>query len=597
MKIKKSYGRIYAVPKLTIIIVTALFIILSLGCSATKPKLETANVTINLFGSEDESIIGAVIMLANHNNKPENVYIEIAEDSSVTFLDIPYGVYSLKITHDDFSEYIYDSLEIRAIEVKYEAFLLDRTAEFTVNLSTSFGSSVGISRVTLRNPKLERFSVTTKDNTATFPNIPYDFYEIVVERLGYEIYHFLPILVESKSISYDVILSPHPLSEPASFEWYDAINQIRLGGDNQVLTIEITNSFSVILEDDYLPATFPNVSNLNLTINGNNNTISLHPDFQGSLLILGAGQNVTINDLNLVGHQNNNMPLVFYWGSAGDNTITTHFVMSGNSSISGNHVRFFDSIAESIFYRGGGIHANSTTVIMEDNSSIFGNYTLYGGGVAIRGSGNLIMRGNAKIYDNEAHRDGGGVFGSPVYMHNDASIKSNRALYGGGIFGGELVMHDRSSISENASNAYGAVSARNVTMFDYSFVSKNIAAGSAGIVISEFFFPPDDNSVTAKLVMYDQSSVYGNIAERSMGGGVTITENAELIMSGGIIYGSVESGAPSEKANFAFRPIGASILSYRNAILVYGDGSEIWLDHDDNAPIAYFRNDTIVGKE
>ena len=156
----------------------------------------------------------------------------------------------------------------------------------------------------------------------------------------------------------------------------------------------------------------------------------------------------------------------------------------------------------------------------------------------------------------------------------------------------ELTMYDYASIT---GNSRGVVEARKINMFGYSSVSNNIADDHAGIIVRAW-----NSGSTGQLIIHDQSSVHGNMASPSggRGGGVSLMNNTELIMKGGIIYGSIESGAPPEKANSA-SGMGASIASATNNKLIYGDGSEILLEYygDSFHDVQYFRNDTLTGKE
>ena len=74
----------------------------------------TATVTISLSTIDGGSVIGADVELQNHAG---NTYSETAHSSNVTFPDLPYGTYSLTVSHAGYQLYNLDTLSIQSTTV------------------------------------------------------------------------------------------------------------------------------------------------------------------------------------------------------------------------------------------------------------------------------------------------------------------------------------------------------------------------------------------------------------------------------------------------------------------------------------------------
>jgi hypothetical protein len=162
-----------------------------------------------------------------------------------------------------------------------------------------------------------------------------------------------------------------------------------------------------------------------VTFIGNDYTMTL--DGSGSLLYIGSGQKVTIRDLHLKGHSDNNASLVTVNNS--------QLIMQGSSSISGNTNN----------NSGGGVLVVAGgSFIMEGSSSVYGNessVSIGGGGGVYVASGSFVMKDNAEVYGNTSANAGGGVYAfgafqiesGTVYGSNetDPALRNNAASGGG----------------------------------------------------------------------------------------------------------------------------------------------------------------------
>ena len=81
--------------KIIVFIMTVLTILIS--CETTQPESKTSQVTIYLSPSTNHLDIGPEVSLTNHLDE---IYTVTASDNSAIFSNIPYGTYTVTITHD-----------------------------------------------------------------------------------------------------------------------------------------------------------------------------------------------------------------------------------------------------------------------------------------------------------------------------------------------------------------------------------------------------------------------------------------------------------------------------------------------------------------
>jgi hypothetical protein len=158
----------------------------------------------------------------------------------------------------------------------------------------------------------------------------------------------------------------------------------------------------------------------------------------------------------------------------------------------------------------------------------------------------FIMQNNSRVYDN--------TFGMGILSEGRLFLRDNTKVFGhseAGISGnGTLVMQDNSAVFENYE----------------------------GIRFGQGLF-----------YLYDEATIHKNIGR----GGLSLFYLGKLILSGGTIYGNVESGAHIDKANSS-KSEGAALWITESARAVYGDGSAI-LPHTDGNVL--YTDYTIKGRK
>jgi hypothetical protein len=245
-----------------------------------------------------------------------------------------------------------------------------------------------------------------------------------------------------------------------------------------------------------------------------------------------------------------------------------NFTMRDNASVSGN---------TACAQYGGGVYIENGTFVMEGSASVSGNEvknnsgTAYGGGVYRKG-GTFTMRDNASVNGNTASASGQ-VRGGGVYVENgdftmegSASVNTNtasssgsgagNAASGGGVYvdGGNFAITGNVSVSGNTVSASGSVARGGGVCF---------LGGSSGGTFS----------------MQGDASISGNratsLSSSAWGGGVFLyTNGTTLTKTGGVIYGSNETGTDPDgqdlkntaqsQGNAIARGSSSGVTNYRN---------------------------------
>lgn len=205
---------------------------------------------------------------------------------------------------------------------------------------------------------------------------------------------------------------------------------------------------------------------------------------------------------------------------------------------------------------GGGIAAvGHSRVVMEGGSRVCGNTVVNGsgGGVFLEGSAMFVLTGGSAVCNNSCPvGSGGGVQAqgyAAVRVHNRSMVFGNRAstLDGFGKPGGGMALSDyvtllvdgRSGIYANSAGVAGGglalVNHSRAVITGESFISNNtcqadevlsFGRGGAGILAYG----------NASLVLTGNSSVTGNRAIDTSGGGIFLAGNASANISGGVRF-------------------------------------------------------------
>ena len=111
-------------------IITLLTTIL-IGCSTTKNNV-SAYVTINISTIDDQSVIGANVMLQNNTGNTSQVYSRIASSNIVSFPEVEYGTYTLVIDHKNYDTHINGNINIGQKEVSHNVILVPEGIDYMI---------------------------------------------------------------------------------------------------------------------------------------------------------------------------------------------------------------------------------------------------------------------------------------------------------------------------------------------------------------------------------------------------------------------------------------------------------------------------------
>jgi hypothetical protein len=220
----------------------------------------------------------------------------------------------------------------------------------------------------------------------------------------------------SETMPISFILGHFLATSPAA--WAAALNDIANGGNNQNYTIVLTDDLVVpgLGANVY---SFGSAANITVTITGSHE-LALDATSEGALLRTNDNQNIILQDVELVGHSDNNNQLVVVSGTPG---IGSSVTMNGSSSISGNTIPGGHGAA--VWINNGGTFTMNSGTITGNFAAGTNTGNGGGGGVYVYTGGTFIMNGGS-ITGNFAGYDGGGVYlgGGTFTLNTPASQAS-----------------------------------------------------------------------------------------------------------------------------------------------------------------------------
>lgn len=216
---------------------------------------------------------------------------------------------------------------------------------------------------------------------------------------------------------------------------------------NELKTAVGNSSVSTItfLNDIELSSNLQGIAVPNLTINGNNHTLS--GNFSGFKLWDNKSSSIyEINNLNFNNLNFNGPGAAIYLNN-----------LNQNSKLIINNGNFTDNNATSIYIGVGGAVYNNAGNISFNEVSNFTNNSAERSGGAIYNIGSLGFNGVANFIDNRADGKSGGAIANigDMIFDNTSSFTNNRAaLYGGAIYNaGNLNFNANTIFTENTANA------------------------------------------------------------------------------------------------------------------------------------------------
>jgi len=125
------------------------------------------------------------------NNDDSSIYFSTkASSNTAVFSNVPFGSYTLTITHTWYEPYINNSLSVQSRIVSYSPTINALLSNVTVNITTNIGSPVHGASVTIQNNVIDSidFSTTSSNNTANFTNVPYGTYTLTITHPMFEMF-------------------------------------------------------------------------------------------------------------------------------------------------------------------------------------------------------------------------------------------------------------------------------------------------------------------------------------------------------------------------------------------------------------------------
>jgi hypothetical protein len=319
------------------------------------------------------------------------------------------------------------------------------------------------------------------------------------------------------------------------FEWNQAVNSIRNGGNNRIYTIIVTGEISLPVSTGN---SFGSVIGLQVTLEGGG---SLTMSANGRVIEIGAGQTIITKNIILQGSSSNTAgPVVHVNGGI--------FRMEDGAVVRDNMNRGILVSGGTLIMHGG---------IVTDNSS-----SQRGGGVSLENASTLIMYQNAVISNNSSNMSGGGVFvgrGSNFIMEAGTVSANTSLTSGGGIF----VDINASFIMNN-----GEITANRTTGSNQD--GGGVVLASSWELLGERggIFTMNGGSISTNTATRDGGGVciWGSRWSSVLGG--TFTLNGGLIFNNqaGRHGGGISSNSVGNFANGVFNKMGGTISGNTAAV-------------------------------
>lgn len=337
-------------------------------------------------------------------------------------------------------------------------------------------------------------------------------------------------------------------------------------------------SSNLDIESIYIMSTLDLASG-DLTLEGTNAVLKRHPDHKSYLLrVSGSDKDVTLKNIIIDGNSENVEDIQNSIIKVGDGATLN---ISQGSVLRNNKIKNrLDN-----YTTGGAIDASKSLVNMSDGI-VEDNVANWGGGIYLSDStlnftGGTIQNNLAKLYyDNnirQYYSAGGGIIaynGSTINMSTDAKVLNNRAdENGGGISVGgndwsntNILNMDGGLVDANVAGSSGGGIFIQAKMFGGG---KSKAYISAGRITNNLM---DDSGHTAN--MFGGGGIYVNGTPREYTyGGYTFQNggNGELHLSNAII---TDNEAKLFGGGYAACPISFTNMHVTNGIAIYGNRTE-----------------------
>lgn len=280
----------------------------------------------------------------------------------------------------------------------------------------------------------------------------------------------------------------------------------------------------------------------------------------GGLYILDAGSLVIDSTITIDGYgatiDSDGRSRVFYVGDNGNLTLN-------NLKVTGGAALHFPENT------GGGILNHGGTVVLNGESSVYGNIALNGGGIYISIDGTLTLNDRSTVSDNTAEIGGGIASLGTITLNGSSEVNWNTGLSGGGGIAsiGTVTLNDTSHVNHNTSQVLGGGilntdssvvgnDRATVTLNHNSGVNHNIALDGGGIY-----------NLGGEVMSRIGSSINHNRADRWGGG---IYNNVGSGLDGVVTLSdssSVNHNTAGDTGGGIYNQVGAVLNQYGGSIL------------------------------
>jgi hypothetical protein len=319
-------------------------------------------------------------------------------------------------------------------------------------------------------------------------------------------------------------------------------------------TVDIRASGTDIGKEEGLKLTATN-SPAAVILDGGGKTIPLTAGNTGSVITVGVGVTLTLQNITFQGLGTNTAPLIKVDG--GTLVLENGAVITGNGNTNTN---------TGVTVNGGGVYMDGGTFTM--SGGVISGSAKYAGGVYVNG-GTFTMSGG--VINGNARHSGGGVYmtGSSKFNMSGGTIKGETtdifSSMGGGVYmnGGEFTMEGTAIISgKSGGDVGGGVYMTGSSKFNMSggeISNSNAGSNSDGggvyMTGSEFTMSGGKISnntarggggvfmVNNSTFMMTGGKISDNTATTTTGGGMIVGSSSTFTMISGAISGNTASGS------------------------------------------------------
>ena len=184
-----------------------------LGFNHGEASIENhSTVNVSITTSDGGSVNGAIVRLVNNNGNPAHQYQQIATGSSLRFINVVRGTYTLIITLNGYQTFANNEVVVQSSTINYSAalsILPANSANVNIQINTDNAGSISGAIVRLvnnSNPALQH-TQTVSANSAHFSNITFGTYTLTVTHNWYRTFTNESLTINTPTVNEAVTLS------------------------------------------------------------------------------------------------------------------------------------------------------------------------------------------------------------------------------------------------------------------------------------------------------------------------------------------------------------------------------------------------------